>query len=87
MQESGNSDRVSARRFTTGPEELKLTIDAYRTRSAYEEVTQLRSIGGLEGLQKQLGVSFATGLTGEDFEERTAQFGHNQREAVRRKSF
>lgn len=42
---------------------------------------------GVEGICKKLNVDIKLGLTGEDFPERTQQFGNNYREQIKAKSW
>jgi len=62
-------------------------INSYQTRKFEEDILATEKLGGVEGLAEKLCVDVKLGLSGEDFPERTEQFGNNYRAPLVAKSF
>lgn len=62
-------------------------MNLYKTRTFDEEITRVQELGGVEGMCSKLKVDVKIGLTGEDFPQRTQQFGNNHREQIKAKSW
>jgi magnesium-transporting ATPase (P-type) len=62
-------------------------VNLYKIRTFDEEIVRCTELGGVEGICTKLKVDVKIGLTGEDFPERTQQFGNNYREPIKAKAW
>lgn len=62
-------------------------INSYQTRKFEEDILATEKFGGVEGLSEKLCVDIKLGLSGEDFPQRSEQFGNNYRAPLTAKSW